>query len=352
MANNPFDPQIIQVKKTLERGGMAGANRGFGSVRGSSPSSRPAPGPQTIDELDDVDTTDIEDGQALLWSESEGLFLPGDAGSGGGGGGGGGPVVAAKGRDTTGGVFSPTPAASTITPNSPTVTVQANAGQVLLITYAAYLSKGSSGDRIRVKARVNGTDVFPDSGGYSISQEGTQQQVHWTVRYVVTATGPQTVEFWGAAALGTSSTTFNRQQSNVQVLDESISGGGGSGGWLVKDYTEANTQVSLSASGTIWTRTITAAPVGTYMLQGTYWSWSGGGYGTIRFRKDGVNLAGGGSDPGRQAMPCERTVMALCPHNGGDLVLDLHFAREAGTIQFGTAGDARFGRHVHVLGPV
>ena len=88
MANNPFDPPIIQVKKTLERGGMAGANRGFGSVRSSSPSSRPAPGPQSLDELDDVDllTTEPTHGQTLVYSVVTGKWEPGDAGGGGGGG--------------------------------------------------------------------------------------------------------------------------------------------------------------------------------------------------------------------------------------------------------------------------
>lgn len=87
MANNPFDPPIIQVKKTLERGGLAGANKGFGSVRSSSPPSRPAPGPQALDELDDVDVTGIEDGQVLVWDETAEMWLPGEGGGGGGGGG-------------------------------------------------------------------------------------------------------------------------------------------------------------------------------------------------------------------------------------------------------------------------
>ena len=123
------------------------------------------------------------------------------------------------------------------------------------------------------------------------------------------------------------------------------------GGVKVFDYSESNTQVSLSASGTIWTRTLTAARAGTYLGLATYWSWGGGGYGDISFRKNGAQI-GGRSDPGRQAQPAERSIFAFIPHTGGDLVLDLYFAREAGTIQFGTSGDSRFGRHVHVLGPL
>lgn len=88
MANNPFDPPIIQVKKTMERGGMAGANKGFGSVRGSTPTSRPAPGPRTLDELDDVDltTTPPTHGQTLVYDSFSGLWVPGSSGGGGGGG--------------------------------------------------------------------------------------------------------------------------------------------------------------------------------------------------------------------------------------------------------------------------
>lgn len=87
MANNPFDPQIIQVKKTLDRGGMAGANRGFGSVRGTPLSSRPAPGPQSLDELDDVDLATVEptNGQILIYNATTGLWEPGDQSGGGGG---------------------------------------------------------------------------------------------------------------------------------------------------------------------------------------------------------------------------------------------------------------------------
>lgn len=51
-------------------------------------------------------------------------------------------------------------------------------------------------------------------------------------------------------------------------------------------------------------------------------------------------------------MPAERQVRQLVEHTGGDLVLDLYFAREAGTIQFGASGDARFGRSVHIIGPI
>lgn len=93
MANNPFDPQIIQVKRTLERGGMAGANKGFGSVRSSSPSSRPAPGPQSLDELDDVDIAEEPThGDTLVYNAITGLWEPGAGGGGGGGGG----IYAAK----------------------------------------------------------------------------------------------------------------------------------------------------------------------------------------------------------------------------------------------------------------
>lgn len=78
MATNPFDPPIIQIRKTLERGGMAGANKGFGSVRGSSPTSRPAPGPEALEELDDVDLATVpqELWSLLGWNGEEWVPVP------------------------------------------------------------------------------------------------------------------------------------------------------------------------------------------------------------------------------------------------------------------------------------
>lgn len=75
MANNPFDPQIIQIKKTLERGGLAGANRGFGSVRGSNTTSYSAPGPENLSEMSDVDVTGAENGYILVWDEAESTWV-------------------------------------------------------------------------------------------------------------------------------------------------------------------------------------------------------------------------------------------------------------------------------------
>lgn len=76
MANNPFDPPLVQIKKDLERGGLAGANKGFGSVRSSSPTTRTAPGPQNLSELRDVDpSTTPTDGQVLVWDDAEGLWV-------------------------------------------------------------------------------------------------------------------------------------------------------------------------------------------------------------------------------------------------------------------------------------
>lgn len=77
MANNPFDPPIVKIHRTLQRGGMAGANRGAGSVRGVPRSSRPAPGPQELSELTDVDGTVVPaDGDTLVYDGDSGLWVP------------------------------------------------------------------------------------------------------------------------------------------------------------------------------------------------------------------------------------------------------------------------------------
>lgn len=83
MANNPFDPQIIQVKKTLSRGGIGTANRGFGSVKSTPVKSRPAPpgeagaGAANLADLQDVDveTDPVEVGETLVWDGD--FWVPG-----------------------------------------------------------------------------------------------------------------------------------------------------------------------------------------------------------------------------------------------------------------------------------
>lgn len=87
MANNPFDPPIVQVKKTLDRGGIGTVNRGFGSIA-TTPATPRAPegGPQSLAELDDVDgNIEPEHGQVLVYNGATGLWEPEDQSGGGGG---------------------------------------------------------------------------------------------------------------------------------------------------------------------------------------------------------------------------------------------------------------------------
>lgn len=80
MANNPFDPPIVQVKKTLNRGGLGTVNRGYGSLKSSTQKTRQAPPaeqpewwPENLSELGDVDTVTNPptNGQVLLWNGTE-----------------------------------------------------------------------------------------------------------------------------------------------------------------------------------------------------------------------------------------------------------------------------------------
>lgn len=90
MANNPFDPPIVQVMKSLERGRLSTANRGFGSIRKVETVSR-APGtasnwPENVSELNDVDgSVAPADGDVLTFDD--GLWTPQPPSGGGGGGG-------------------------------------------------------------------------------------------------------------------------------------------------------------------------------------------------------------------------------------------------------------------------
>lgn len=86
MANNPFDPQLVQVKKTLDRGGLGTVNRGFGSLKTAPTRTRQAPAPEpaewwpeNLSELQDVDTTTDPPtiNQLLLWNGTD--WVPGDA---------------------------------------------------------------------------------------------------------------------------------------------------------------------------------------------------------------------------------------------------------------------------------
>ena len=86
MANNPHDPQLVQIKKTLDRAGIARSNRGFGSIATAPARTRQAPPaepaalwPENLAELDDVDiTTDPPTiNQILLWNGTD--WVPGDA---------------------------------------------------------------------------------------------------------------------------------------------------------------------------------------------------------------------------------------------------------------------------------
>ena len=98
MANNPFDPPIVQVKKTLSRGGIGTVNRGYGSLKSSTQKTRQAPPaeqpewwPENLGDLGDVDlaTDPPEHGETLVWDGLSGTWVPGAASGGGGGGGGG-----------------------------------------------------------------------------------------------------------------------------------------------------------------------------------------------------------------------------------------------------------------------
>lgn len=94
MANNPFDPQIVQVKKTLNRSGLATVNRGYGSLKSSTLKTRQAPPaeqpdwwPESLSELSDVDTVTVPptNGQVLVYNIITGMWEPGDQSGGGGG---------------------------------------------------------------------------------------------------------------------------------------------------------------------------------------------------------------------------------------------------------------------------
>jgi hypothetical protein len=77
MANNPFDPQVVQIKRALKRGGLAGANQGFGSVRAPTTTSRPAPSVTQLQQLRDVDTTTAPtDGEGLSFDTASGKWVP------------------------------------------------------------------------------------------------------------------------------------------------------------------------------------------------------------------------------------------------------------------------------------
>lgn len=91
MANNPFDPPIVQVKKTLNRGGLGTVNRGYGSLKSSTRKVRQAPPaeqpewwPENLSELGDVDTVTVPPtfGQTLVWNGTQ--WVPGSGGGGGG----------------------------------------------------------------------------------------------------------------------------------------------------------------------------------------------------------------------------------------------------------------------------
>lgn len=96
MANNPFDPQLVQIRKTLSRGGLSTVNRGFGSLKTTPTRTRQAPSPEpaewwpeNLSELQDVDviTDPPTNGQALVWNSFTEKWEPGTISGGGGGGG-------------------------------------------------------------------------------------------------------------------------------------------------------------------------------------------------------------------------------------------------------------------------
>ncbi len=81
MANNPFDPPIVQVKKTLDRGGISTVNKGFGSLKSGQGRTRPAPpsesapGIENLSDMNDVDVATLVDGQILAWDATVGLWV-------------------------------------------------------------------------------------------------------------------------------------------------------------------------------------------------------------------------------------------------------------------------------------
>ena len=85
MANNPFDPPIVQVKKTLNRGGLGTVNRGYGSLKSGTQKTRQAPPaeqpewwPENLSELSDVDvvTTPPEPWSLLGWNGTSWVPVP------------------------------------------------------------------------------------------------------------------------------------------------------------------------------------------------------------------------------------------------------------------------------------
>ena len=79
MASNPFDPPLVKVKRTLERGGLASANDGFGSIRSQPPKTRSAPRVNKLGQLEDVTiATEPTANQTLVYDPILQIWVPAD----------------------------------------------------------------------------------------------------------------------------------------------------------------------------------------------------------------------------------------------------------------------------------
>jgi len=79
MASNPFDPPLVKVKRTLERGGLASANDGFGSIRSQPPKTRSAPRVNKLGQLEDVTiATEPTANQTLVYDPILQIWIPAD----------------------------------------------------------------------------------------------------------------------------------------------------------------------------------------------------------------------------------------------------------------------------------
>ena len=136
----------------------------------------------------------------------------------------GGPVEQVKIVRANGGtVVSPENAAETQVPDLATISVTLSATRTLRVQYQAQIVKGTNGHPVKFHAYRDSTKLpEPDNGWYSQAvNEGSRHQVSalWVEESL--ASGTYVISIKSNAALGTSSTTYQEQVLEVQVINES-----------------------------------------------------------------------------------------------------------------------------------
>lgn len=152
---------------------------------------------------------------------------------------------------------------------------------------------------------------------------------------------------------GTTGQALIKNSSTDGDVSWGTAGGGSS--ISVKDYSEDNTTISISSTTptNIFSRTITAAATGTYLITADWWLWSGTQQGSVDIVVDGTALTTGRTDSARGTAPFSRHTHALASHTSGNLTVALRVTSEGtGTVQFGVGTDPRYGRHVTIIGPL